>query len=199
MPQDSNSIAEQAISPELSTDEKILWYGQPPGGFQFNVLNVITIPIGIVLLVFGTFWELLVWQTISKPSPATYQSPFDLFIPILMGIGFFATGLFLIFGTFFVDRYGRQHIYYAVTNQRIIIMTKWLASKVQALALQQISQITLTTKSNGRGNIVFGSTWPIGFIGSNYGYLPLSFDKVNDVRKVHDIILDAQLQAGKQQ
>jgi len=200
MSQDSNSIVEQAISSELSPDEKILWCGRPPGGFQFHVWNIVAFPFGIAFLAFGIIWEYLTWgMAFTKQPSASYQSPIDLLTPFLTGIGFFAVGLFLIVGLFFVDRYCRKHTYYAVTNQRVIIMTKWLASKVQALALQQIPQMTLTTKSNGSGNIVFGSTGPRGAIGSTNTYLPPSFDKINDVRKVHDIILDAQQQVGKQQ
>lgn len=195
MQQDVSRIAEQSISLGLSADEKILWSGQPPGKLQFNVLNVITIPIGAVLLAFGVFWELLVWQMVSSPpSSATYQSPLP---PILIGISFFAVGLFLIFGMFFVDIYLRKHTYYVVTNLHVIIMTKWLATNIRSLALEQLPLMTLKTKPNGSGNIYFGSTGPVVTIGSTGSTPPPSFDKIDDVRKVHDIILDAQQQVGK--
>lgn len=192
MQQETSRIAEQAISPGLSADEKVLWSGQPPGGLQFNVLNVITIPIGAVLLAFGVFWELLVWQMVSSPpSSATYQSPLP---PILIGISFFAVGLFLIFGMFFVDIYLRKHTYYVVTNKRVIIKG---TSNLQSFTLEQLPLMTLKTKANGSGSIYFGSTGPVVTIGSTGSTPPPSFDKIDDVRKVHDIILDAQQQVGK--
>jgi hypothetical protein len=198
--QQDNSIVEQAISSELSADEKVLWCGQPPGGLQFNLLNVAAFPFGIAFLAFGVIWGYLAWGIVfTQPTSAAYRSPIDLFTPILMGIGFFAVGLFLVFGLFFVDRYWRKNTYYVVTNQRVIIMTKWLATNVQSLALQQLPQMTLTTKANGSGNIVFGSTGPVGAIGTTVSPTPPSFDKIDDARKVQDIILDAQQQVGKQQ
>jgi len=197
MPQDNNNIAEQAISPELSADEKILWCGQPCDGFQFSALNVMTLPFGIALSGVGAFLGLSAWQTLITRPSVTYPSFSGLLPVIVIGIGFITAGLLLIGGMFYLDRYWRRNTYYAVTNQRIIVITKWLATNVLTLALQQIPLVTLTTRSNGSGNIVFGSTIT-GTIGST-NYTPPSFDKIDDARKVSNVILDAQLQVGKQQ
>ena len=196
MSQDNYSIVEQAISSELSADEKILWCGQPRDGFQFSALNVMTLPFGIALCGVGTFLGLSVWQTLITQLSVTDQSFSGLLPMIVIGIGFIAAGLLLIGGMFYLERYWRRNTYYAVTNQRVIVMTKWLATNVATLVLQQIPLVTLTTRSNGSGSVVFGSTIT-GTIGST-DYTPLSFDKIDDARKVSNVILDAQLQVGKQ-
>jgi hypothetical protein len=197
--QDNNQIVEQAVSPELSAGEKILWCGQARGGLQFNPINVMTLPIGVIWLLIGIIFGII----LKRPSYVAQQSSFDQFTASLFLITCFLVALFCIFGVFFADMFWRKHTYYAVTNKRVMLVTKWFSSKVQSLALPQLP-MKLTTKADGSGNIVFGSTGAGGFIWSRAGRIriftmPCSFAGIDDAQRVYDIILSAQLQLGKQQ
>jgi hypothetical protein len=197
MPQDSNRIVEQAISSELSANEKILWCGQSRGGLQFNSINVMTIPIGVMWLLIGV----IVGIIFKQPSYAAQQSPFDQFTASMFVIACFIVALFCIIGVFLVDMFWRKHTYYAVTNKRVMLVTKLFSSKVQSMALPQLP-MKLTTKADGSGTIVFGSTGAGGFIWSRDGRIriftaPPSFATIDDARNVHDIIFSAQQQIGK--
>jgi len=199
MRQDNNNIAEQAISSELSADEKILWCGQARGGLQFNSVNVMTLPIGVIWLLIGIIFGII----LKRPAYAAQQSSYDQFTASLFLIACFLVALFCIFGVFFVDMLWRKHTYYAVTNKRVMLMTKWFSSKVQSLALPQLP-MKLTIKADGSGNIVFGSTGAGGFIWGRDGRIriftmPCSFARIDDAQKVYDIILNAQRQIDKQQ
>ena len=197
--QDNNQIAGQAVSPELSAGEKILWCGQARGGLQFNPINVMTLPIGVVWLLIGFVFGIVTKQ----PSYAAQQSSFDQFTAGMFLIACFLVALFCIFGVFFVDMFWREHTYYAVTNKRVMLVTKWFSSKVQSLALPQLP-MKLTTKADGSGNIVFGSTGAGGFTWNRAGRtriftVPPSFARIDDAQKVYDIIWSAQQQLDKQQ
>ena len=197
--QDNNNIAEQVISSELSADEKILWCGQARPGLQFNSINVMTLPIGVIWLLFGIVFGII----FKRPAYAAQQSPYDQFTASLFLIACFLVALFCIFGVFFVDMLWRKHTYYAVTNKRVMLVTKWFSSKVQSPALPQLP-MQLTTKADGSGSIVFGSTGSGGFIWSRAGRIriftmPCSFAGIDDAQKVYDIILNAQRQVDNQQ
>jgi len=202
MPQDNNNIAEQAISPELSTDEKILWCGQPRGGLQFHAYDVVLIPFSLMWGGFAFFWETMALSAYFNKfifATNTYYTS-SQHIPILFplwGIPFVLVGLYIIFGRFIVDAQLRKHTYYAVTNQRILIVIKWFYAKTQSLNLQQLPELSLITLKDGSGTITFGSTRPYFTVGYQRQYTPPSFERISDARNIHDIILSAQQQVNK--
>jgi hypothetical protein len=72
----------------------------------------------------------------------------------LWGIPFVAVGLHFIVGRFFVDAQQRANTFYGVTNQRVIIVSGILNSKVKSLNLRTLSDLTRDERSNGKGSIV---------------------------------------------
>jgi hypothetical protein len=201
MSQEYSRFPEQMLSPELSSGESILWSGQPRGGIQFHAYDVVLIPFSLMWGGFAFFWEGMVLSAYFNRfifATNTYHSS-SQHVPIifpLWGIPFVLVGLYMIFGRFIVDALIRKHTFYAVTNRRILIAKRWFYSNTQSLNLQQLPTITLSTKADGSGTIVFGSTGPIFSIGRQYT-MPPSFDKIDDARKAHDIILGAQQQVGR--
>ena len=107
-------------------------------------------------------------------------------------------GVYFIIGRFFVDSYQRGRTYYGITNQRILIKTGVFGTEIKSLSLQGLADISLRERSDGSGSIIFGSLSPMN--GMWYGTawpgmgsrLPPAFDLIDDVRRVYDIIREAQ-------
>jgi hypothetical protein len=116
----------------------------------------------------------------------------------LWGIPFVLFGLYLIFGRFWVDARRRNRTYYGVTSERVIIVSAWIARRVQSLNLDTLSDITMTQKANGAGVIAFGPAVPWyawrrgpGWSTSRSQNVPC-LELSDEVRRVHEIIRSAQ-------
>ena len=97
---------------------------------------------------FAIFWE---------SSVLTSNAPGFL---VLWGIPFVLVGLYLIVGRFFFEAKQRAHTFYAVTNERILIVTGVFNRKVKSLNLRTLSDISLTEGKNNEGTISFGGGSP---------------------------------------
>lgn len=97
-------------------------------------------------------------------------------------------------GRFFIDAWQRGKTHYAVTNQRIIILSGIFSTSIESLDLKTLPPVTLSEKSNGRGSVAFGQpteTAPVGFKNRQL-IQPPSFDSIENARNVFQIIRNAQ-------
>jgi hypothetical protein len=90
--------------------------------------------------------------------------------------------------------------YYAVTSERIIIVSGVFSRKVKSLNLRTLTDVSLDEKSNGSGTITFGATnqmsrWAggISFPGWGQQQTP-SFELAQGARSVYEAIRTAQRQ-----
>jgi hypothetical protein len=101
-----------------------------------------------------------------------------------------------------VDARQRAVTYYALTDQRVIIISGLFSRQVKSLPLRTLSDLSLTEKSAGRGTITFGAAppwatwmsstpWP-GMSGSEAP----SFDDIPNVRDVYNALQNAQRTAA---
>lgn len=172
--------ADQIVQSELRAGEKLLWSGQPRGGIRFRPSDRFFFPFSMMWGGSALFWEVRELTTVFD---TTTERPFATrIISPLWGVPFVLVGLYIMFGRFVVDAKRRERTYYAVTDQRIIIISTWFSHKVQSLILRQIPELSLGEGANGSGSITFGST-------------DTAFDMVDNVRNVYDIIQRAQQQA----
>ena len=79
---------------------------------------------------------------------------------LLWGIPFVLIGLYLIFGRFFVDAWQRSKSYYAVTNQRALILSGVFSRNERTLNPRNLPEINLRLKGDGSGTITFGFCYP---------------------------------------
>jgi hypothetical protein len=171
------------IQEELNPEEKIIWVGQPQQGFMLRSGDLLYIPFSILWGGFAIFWE----YTALTATPLSFAS--------LWGIPFVLMGLYLIFGRFMVDIIQRSRTYYVLTNSRAIIVSSLFNLNIKSLELVDLPEINITTKNNGKGTITFGSmpsmSWMTsgsGLPNSNKNNLPPSFEMIDDVRMVYQLI-----------
>jgi hypothetical protein len=141
----SNMTIENLFQNELQQGEKILWTGQPDPSILFTRYDVFLIPFSLLWGGFTIFWEIgvLSWGT-----PTFFA---------LWGIPFVLIGLYLIFGRFIYKNYQKKKTYYAVTNQRVLILSGFNSRNLQAEFIKQISAINKDVRANGSGTIRFGN------------------------------------------
>jgi len=103
---------------------------------------------------------------------------------------------------FFVDALQRAQTYYALTDQRAIIISGLVNRQTKSLPLRTMTDITVAERADGSGTITLapstgmyswlgGSGWP----GASR-YQPPAFEMIEDVRRVNGILRDAQSRAG---
>jgi hypothetical protein len=104
-------------------------------------------------------------------------------------------GLFLIFGRFFFDRLRRKKTWYAFTQQRVLIGSTILKTRVRSYMLDKKLQLRLTNHPNGRGTLYFnvdiflwwvlvGPPWWIPFWPDVEVYQPPCWERIEDASAV---------------
>ncbi|HEX4601664.1 MAG TPA: PH domain-containing protein [Gemmatimonadales bacterium] len=178
---------EQTVRSQLSSHEKLLWTGQPRGGLRLRPADALLIPFSLLWCGFAIFWELSVLQ--QPDAPVVFR---------LWGIPFVAIGLYIVIGRFFGDALSRSRTYYALTDQRAIIVSGVLNRQTKSLPLRTMSDITVTERGDGSGTITLGpSTAMYGRLGGSAWpgvgrYQPPAFEMIDDVRRVANLLRDAQ-------
>jgi hypothetical protein len=171
---------------ELRQNERLLWSGQPVQGFRLCAADFFLIPFSLLWGGFAIFWETSVIRV---------GAPFFF---MLWGIPFVLVGLYLIFGRFFIDAWQRAKTFYAITDNRIIIVSGIFSRNTRSLNIRTLSDISLSEKSNGGGTISFGPINPMfGWWGSTSWpgmgrYLPPSFNLSENAAGIFEKILSLQ-------
>jgi len=181
---------EQTVRSQLASNEKLLWTGQPRPGLRLRATDALAIPFSLLWCGFAIFWE---WSVLKQGAPGFFA---------LWGIPFVAIGLYVVFGRFFVDALQCARTYYALTDQRALIMSGLVNRQTKSLPLRTMTDITVAERADGSGTITLapstgmyswlgGSGWP----GASR-YQPPAFEMIDDVRRVNGILRDAQSRAG---
>jgi hypothetical protein len=171
------------IRDELNPGERIIWSGQPQQGFLLRPSDALMIPFS---LLWGGFMTSLFFDAVSG-------GVLDFFAPFFFL--FFLAGLYVVFGRFFVDLAQRKKTFYALTNERIIILSGLFNQNIKSIDFKKLPEINLSVKRNGRGTIIFGTShpWDWFYAGSGLpmrGTYSLSsrFEMIEDVKMVYQHI-----------
>jgi hypothetical protein len=171
-------MADDLFTNRLLSGERILWSGKPGQGLLLTGADAYAIPFSLLWCGFFIFWMV-------GASRAAGSSP------LLIGALFLCFGLYNLVGRFIVDAWIRRDLRYAVTNRRILIARPAPFSKFIALNLEQLPEVDLKERTNGRGTIRFGQRGP------GWGYhqaVSPAFDPnpqflaIEDARRVFDLI-----------
>jgi hypothetical protein len=175
------------IATALDRGERVIWSGQPRRGLTLRSSDAFAIPFSLIWCGFAIFWEWNVTHTAKAPA-----------FMVLWGIPFVLIGLYLVFARFFVDAAQRRSTYYALTNERILIISGLWSRNIKSLPLRTLEQVDLSTRASGEGTISFGRAavgsrgfTPAGWPGSAK-YLPPMFEMIQDAAQVANLVRSAQ-------
>ncbi|WP_051748560.1 hypothetical protein [Nevskia soli] len=177
---------ETELRPELGRGERLLWSGMPRQGLRFRQSDIFMVPFSLMWGGFAFFWE---GAVTTKGAPFFFS---------LWGMPFVLIGIYIIVGRFFVDSYLRARTYYGVTDQRVIILGGLMNREVKSISLQGLNEMLLTERGDRSGTITFGPTGPMAAAWAGTAWpgtskkLSPAFDLVEEVRRVYNIIRDAQ-------
>lgn len=175
------------ITALLSKDEKLLWSGQPRQGVVVRASDALMIPFSLLWGGFAFYWE---YSVINSDAPAFF---------VLWGIPFVAIGIYMIVGRFFIEAKQRANIHYAVTSERVLIVSGLMSRKVKSLNLRTLSDLSLAEGKGSEGTISFGGGSPFSTLFSGFSgwpgmgqHLGPSFDTISNAKTVFETIRDAQ-------
>ncbi|HEX8435658.1 hypothetical protein [Archangium sp.] len=138
--------ASQPFQPYLLSGERIMWSGQPKQGLTLGPRDALLIPFSLMWGGFVIFWNAMMWF-----GPFGDQSgggPGWLFR--LWGLPFLVIGLYIMAGRFFHDARIRKKLFYAVTNQRVLVLR---GSKITSLDIDRLPRLELSEQRGGTGSI----------------------------------------------
>lgn len=170
------------IRRELGPNEQVLWSGRPKQGMLLRPADAIQIPFSLLWCGFAIFWE----SSVSATGNVFFM---------LWGVPFVAIGLYMVVGRFLAEARLRSRTFYAVTTQRVLIVSGLFSRTVKSLEMKGLTNVTLSEGRAGRGSIVFGaegafaslfsgaSNWP----GARQQAAP-RLELIEDARSVYQII-----------
>ena len=130
------------VQRQLLAEENVLWQCSPYPGFILSFIEIYNTLFGLVVCGMAVHWNLVMWG--GDDSSALK----------LLGVPFFVSGIYLLIGRFWVEKWHRQRFNYLVTNRRILILKDGIISK--SLDIKRLPKLKLYNQSNGRGTIIFG-------------------------------------------
>ncbi len=177
----------EEIRGAIARGEHALWWGRPRQGVFLRGSDVFTIPFSLLWCGFAIFWEAGV--TTSGNAPGFFA---------LWGIPFVAIGLYMVIGRFFAEALQRSKTYYALTSDRVLIVSGVFSRTIKSLSLNTLSDVTLTEGRSGKGSIAFGPQSPFGSVFGGTSSWPGTqqqsprFDSIDDAKAVYEQIRSAQ-------
>ncbi len=189
----------QMFQADLLKDEKILWAGQPEPKL-FTGADFFLIPMGLFVFCFAIFWESGVLGITHMGSHHDMPFPFSFFP--LFGIPIVLMGFYILFGRFFFKSWKQRNTYYAVTNQRALILCTAPNRSLQAVLINANSNLNKSVGSDGTGTISFGDSSPKAAAYANTGMdffvaagglaLAPAFYDIKDANTVYQLISNQQ-------
>jgi hypothetical protein len=140
-------MTDAELNSQLLPGERIVWSGRPKTGLLLTRRDWIMVPFSLVWGGFAIFWESAVITKAGVPP----------FFPVVGGL-FVLAGLYLVVGRFFFDAWIRGRTYYALTNERVLILRAGPFGQFTALSLDRLPDASLTERGNGVGTVRFGQS-----------------------------------------
>ena len=183
-------MATDPFAGRLLARETMRWSGRPRQGLMLTARDAFLIPFSMLWGGFAIFWEAEALLT---------NAPWFM---ALWGVPFVVVGLFIIFGRLPFDAWLRRRVFYALTDRRVLILRESPWGSFKAVALDRLSDATLTEGSGGRDTIRFAPPTALwGGVGNGASFwLPAldptaQFLGIDDVRRVFAMVQE-HAQAG---
>ena len=187
------------LQADLLKEEQIMWTGQPDPNVIFSTSDIFLVPFSLLWGGAAIFFEIIasigiVNGRINQPS----GGPPGWFF-LLWGIPFVTVGLYIIFGRFIYKAWRKRRTYYAITNKRVLVLTKGFGRDLQAAFINTLPAVNKSIRSNGIGTLKFGNSSPMvsmyansgmDFFGGFYGKDVPTFYDISEANKVYDLVTD---------
>ena len=170
-----------------------MWSGQPEPGVNFTKGDIFLVPFSLFFAGFSLMWIGTV--IFSEPLNPDKSAGVIIFF-YLIGFVFTVLGLYFAFGRFLYKRWKKRKTYYALTDQRALVLTLAFGRRIEGAFLDRLASLNKTVRSSGIGTIYFGNpSWVSSvygnsgmdfFTGFYSGDVPTFYD-IRDVDYVYDL------------
>ena len=127
----------------LEVGEEILWEGRPaPRCYTFR--NWRHSFFGLVLLPVCSYWQY---------SGLDFAEEYEIFWLAWLPLPFLLMALYLTIGHLFQARLEWNHVYYAITDRRLLIQRGLMKRRIESLGLQDITYFSLRPHGEQLGTI----------------------------------------------
>jgi hypothetical protein len=156
---------------------------------MFRASDIFLVPFSLLWGGFAMFWE---YSVLTQGAPIFFA---------LFGIPFVVIGIYLIVGRFYAEAKQREKTFYAVTSERVLIISGLLQQKVKSLALRTLSDVSLTESKDGSGSISFGHSSPFSSMFGGMSWPGMEqfsgphLDTIKNPKQVYQLIREAQKNA----
>lgn len=173
----------------LIKGETVLWQGQPEVDILFSSADIFLVPFSLLWGGFAIFWEVSVFRTISSQPEAIFGA--------LFGIPFVLIGLYFMFGRFVYKKWKKLRTWYAITDKRILIVTKAIRENIQILYINTLPTLNKNIRSSGVGTVKFSNApYMVGMydnsgmelLGSFYGSTLAAFHDIKEAEQVFQLL-----------
>jgi hypothetical protein len=140
---------ENPFTYELANGEQLLWTGRPNPWKIFTREDFFIIPFTLVWGGFVVALNAAIW-TVNGP-----------LVGKIAGFPFLVAGLYMMVGRFFYKVWRKRRLYYAVTDQRVMILLKGIRYDLRSFSIGMIPYLHKYVEMNGYGKVVFGGPAPL--------------------------------------
>lgn len=189
----TNPDSFEAVRPELTPGEAIVWTGKPEIGVIFHREDALLIPFSLLWGGFAIFWEMAVSgrQLWGFPSHTSNPSSFGM----IWGAAFVLIGQYLIWGRFIYAAWQKRSTLYAVTNLRVIAMQTGWPRRIASAYIESLPALIKEIRARGIGTLRFTPAGSLlsrragwtAWSGSDASGFP-SFADVADVDALYQIV-----------
>jgi hypothetical protein len=174
------------IQREIIAGERLIWTGQPRQGLRptFEEQG----GVNFAVAGFFVFWLVMV-ASITLDNLWDVEGRFNLRV-LIAGLVFFAFGSALLDFVAGYDAVDRQHTFYGLTDQRIILISGILRPNLRSFLLHDLQRTEVEVQDNGSGTISFKD---VSYTWRGASIVP-SFAKIENVEWIHDLVRRAKEQ-----
>jgi hypothetical protein len=187
----------EALQPELTSGESILWAAQPETSIIFHRDDFFLIPFSLLWGGFSIFWEAAAAGM--GPHANGHGAPFFF---LLWGVPFVLIGQYMIWVRFFVAAWKKRRTFYALTNRRVLVVQNGWSRKTASAYLDTLSTLIKEDSSSGIGTLRFapevslwsgrGSTWGV-WDGMSVDSVPV-FRDIQNVNEIYQLVSEQREQ-----
>ncbi len=187
--QRANLTPRQQISGELSPSEKLIWVDRPASASHHAFSSIGSFLFGIPFFAFAVFWT---WMASEPLRRGGIDGPpgFSYFFP-MFGIPFLLIGLAMLLTPLW-SAFAAKHTIYALTNKRLIILTRYPVRNFQFWPLENLDDITRTGTADGPGNLYFAKKAHYNSKTRRTTLKAIGFIGIDQPLKLEQAILEAQ-------
>ncbi len=143
---------EEKFQHDLQKNERILWTGRPQLRFALNAEIFNYWLLGAVLIALAVLQE-----AFSGLATPFWQEPIRIWSRVDLRSAFYlAVGAWFMFAPPIIEMLRKPWVYYAVTNQRVLILFEYGHRTIRSLIIEAMQKLEMRTGKDGRGTLRFG-------------------------------------------